>query len=241
MNTPIVPPIVLRPDQVPEDLTCTICMTVAMDPRITPCQHVFCKSCINSALDISQLCPIDRQECSIHQLVPLQGCLFRIWSNIQVKCGNGGCTWNGSIEDYLNHVNQCNSAQHTQDLSSMREEMETLKEENSRLNQQLQQKRSELGTLTQDNRNLNQRLRHKEAELVVLTQDNHDLRRELKNKRETLKQENGNLRRELKNRPNLPPLFVGEYNYRRENVVQLSQLISRHLEGEFFVCITINY
>ena len=202
MNTPIVPPIVLRPDQVPEDLTCTICMTVAMDPRITPCQHVFCKSCINSALDISQLCPIDRQECSIHQLVPLQGCLFRIWSNIQVKCGNGGCTWNGSIEDYLNHVNQCNSAQHTQDLSSMREEMETLKEENSRLNQQLQQKRSELGTLKQQNRNL---------------------------------------RRDLQNRPNLPPLFEGEYNYRRENVVQLSQLISRHLEGEFDpICNPIN-
>ena len=207
MNTPIVPPIVLRPDQVPEDLTCTICMTVAMDPRITPCQHVFCKSCINSALGISPLCPIDRQECFVHQLIPLQGCLFRIWSSTKVKCGNGGCTWNGSIEDYPQHVNQCNIAQHTQD-SGLREEVETLREENAFLNRQLQHKREELGALNQEYGNL---------------------RRELQNSN----QENGNLRRELQNRPNLPQLFYGEYNYKRENVVQLSQLISRYLEGEF--------
>ena len=112
MNTPVVPPIVLRPDYVPEDLTCSICMTVAMDPWII----------------LSPLCPIDRQECSIHQLRPLQGCLFRIWGNIKVKCGNGGCTWNGSIEDYPQHVNQCNIAQNTQDHT---EEMEMLKVENA--------------------------------------------------------------------------------------------------------------
>lgn len=36
----------------------------------------------------------------------------------------------------------------------------------------------------------------------------------------------------LERRPNLPTLFNGTYNFGRENVVQLSQLISRYLENK---------
>ena len=145
-------------------------MAIPTDPQITPCEHVFCRQCIRQALNVTNLCPIDREPCSIRQLQPLQGCLFRIWSSIQVKCGihDAGCAWTGSVGDYTNHITQCS-------ISNSRESA---------------------------------------------------LRQEL----ELLKQENALLRKELEDRPNLPILFEGEYYFRRENVVQLSQLISRYLE-----------
>ena len=54
---------------------------------------------------------------------------------------------------------------------------------------------------------------------------------DLKRKIASLKQKNTELKQKLRDRPNVPRLFHGEYNYRRENVVELSQLISRYLEN----------
>ena len=36
----------------------------------------------------------------------------------------------------------------------------------------------------------------------------------------------------LRTRPNVPPLFSGSYNFKRHNVVQLSQLVARYLESK---------
>ena len=52
----------------------------------------------------------------------------------------------------------------------------------------------------------------------------------LKQNNAQLEKKNAQLKKLLQKRPNLPILFQGEYNYRRENVVELSQLISRYLE-----------
>ena len=54
-----------------------------------------------------------------------------------------------------------------------------------------------------------------------------DLKREVA----SLKKKNIELKQQLRDRPNVPRLFHGEYNYRRENVGELSQLISRYLEN----------
>mmetsp|Transcript_46460 Transcript_46460/g.97634 ORF Transcript_46460/g.97634 Transcript_46460/m.97634 type:complete len:243 (+) Transcript_46460:191-919(+) len=173
-------PTVLRPEQLPEDLICSICMALPTHPLITPCDHIFCIECIHQALEMSNQCPIDRKPCTIPQLKPLQGCLSRIWGSTQVKCGNhqGGCAWTGSIGDYANHLDQCTSARNETE-SALQTEVETLKKRNAEL-----------------------------------------------------EQNNAQLKAKLKSRVNLPSLFVGEYNYQRENVVQLSQLISRYLEDK---------
>ncbi|CAL1570577.1 unnamed protein product [Knipowitschia caucasica] len=36
-----------------EDLTCSVCYTLFSDPRVLPCSHTFCKSCLDSVLQLS--------------------------------------------------------------------------------------------------------------------------------------------------------------------------------------------
>eukprot|EP00577_Skeletonema_sp_RCC1716_P033792 CAMPEP_0113434450 /NCGR_PEP_ID=MMETSP0013_2-20120614/35600_1 /TAXON_ID=2843 ORGANISM="Skeletonema costatum, Strain 1716" /NCGR_SAMPLE_ID=MMETSP0013_2 /ASSEMBLY_ACC=CAM_ASM_000158 /LENGTH=296 /DNA_ID=CAMNT_0000324461 /DNA_START=8 /DNA_END=899 /DNA_ORIENTATION=+ /assembly_acc=CAM_ASM_000158 len=100
------PPVALHLDNLPDDLVCSICLTVPADPLVTPCDHVFCEPCIRQALNHNNLCPIDRRPCCIGELNPIEGLSFRIWNGIQVKCGGheSGCAWRGSIADYSAHV-----------------------------------------------------------------------------------------------------------------------------------------
>ena len=102
-------PIVLRPEEVPEDLICSICLTLPVEPILTPCEHIFCKDCIHQALHRRCQCPVDRIPCHQTQIVPLRGMLYRIWSGVVVKCGNHaeGCAWTGSIGDYPKHAKCC--------------------------------------------------------------------------------------------------------------------------------------
>ena len=179
-------PIALRPEEVPDDLICSICYTIPVDPVLTPCEHIFCRECINQALNVSRQCPIDREACTTRDLQQPTGCLRRIWSNVQVKCGNSGedgCAWTGAIGDYANHAEQCNNNNNNNNrngnLSQLREELESVKRENRQL--------------AETNQSLNE---------------------------------------QLASRPDLPHLFDGEYNFGRNNVVELSQLISRYLENK---------
>ena len=44
-------------------VSCHVCLENFADPRMLPCQHVFCKKCITSTVHrVSQKCPICRQE-----------------------------------------------------------------------------------------------------------------------------------------------------------------------------------
>lgn len=40
-------------DNLEEDLTCSVCYALFTDPRVLPCSHTFCKSCLESVLQIS--------------------------------------------------------------------------------------------------------------------------------------------------------------------------------------------
>eukprot|EP00984_Skeletonema_dohrnii_P019971 scaffold9663_cov73-Skeletonema_dohrnii-CCMP3373.AAC.1 len=103
------PPVTLNQENIPDDLICSICLTVPADPLVTPCDHMFCKPCIHQALNDRNLCPIDRRPCTVGQLKQLEGLSFRVWSGIQVKCGGreSGCAWRGSIADYATHTQNC--------------------------------------------------------------------------------------------------------------------------------------
>ncbi|KAL7499493.1 hypothetical protein ACHAWT_007774 [Skeletonema menzelii] len=136
------PPVPLHENNVPTDLICSICMTVPAEPRITPCNHLFCQKCIRQALDDKYLCPIDRQPCSPHQLRPLDGLLSRVWGGIQVKCGHHeyGCAWRGSISDYSAHTeNNCSVIKHptVKNNSAVMEELHRLRRENYYLQEEL--------------------------------------------------------------------------------------------------------
>ena len=88
------------------DLICSICMTLTAELLLTPCDHMFCRTCIHQALGNQSICPIDRRPCTYGQLWRMDGLSLRIWSGIKVKCGchDIGCAWRGSIADYSAHL-----------------------------------------------------------------------------------------------------------------------------------------
>ena len=114
---------------------------VPTEPRITPCNHLFCETCIRQALSDKYLCPIDRQPCSPHQLRSLDGLLSRVWGGIQVKCGyhENGCAWRGSIADYSAHTENCSVSKHPaiKNNSALMEEVQRLRGENDNLRNKL--------------------------------------------------------------------------------------------------------
>lgn len=230
------PPVTLNQENVPDDLICSICMTLPFDPVITPCNHVFCKPCISQALHQSNLCPIDRRPCTSGQLERLDGLSLRIWSGIQVKCGNheSGCAWKGCIADYAAHAENNCSVGRGHNNSALMEELETLRDQNSALN---------AAVLNLSDSSILQATKIARLQDVIfqLTHENSkvtELQGEiahLKQERDSLKQSSDLLRAKVNNNsslPALPVLFRGNYNYKRENVVQLSQLISRYLENK---------
>ena len=200
----IPPPVPLRLAEVPEDLICSICMSVPTDPTITPCQHVFCGQCIYRALNVSNFCPIDREPCQIHQLQSLAGCTRRIWSGLQVKCGNheSGCAWTGGIGDYEGHARTTCTHANVAERSARR--IDELEAENARLVDQLQA--SESSRISMD-------MQLRVAEAKILQLETYKVRCNL--------QENESKR-----------LFDGRYDYDRHDVVRLAQLISKHLEDK---------
>lgn len=40
-------------DNLEEDLTCSVCYSLFNDPRVLPCSHTFCKSCLENVLQVS--------------------------------------------------------------------------------------------------------------------------------------------------------------------------------------------
>ncbi len=82
-------------------------------------------------------------------------------------------------------------------------------------------------------------------DVEALKRENAQLKKQLRD----CGQENAQLKKQLRDRPNVPQLFQGEHNYRREDVVQLSQLISRYLEdkpteidsNKIFNCVRLMY
>ncbi|KAL7528474.1 hypothetical protein ACHAXR_002462 [Thalassiosira sp. AJA248-18] len=182
-------------------------MTLPLEPVLTPCEHVFCKGCINQALDgadTNQCCPNDRAPCTVHQLQPIQGFISRIWSNIQVKCGNhdSGCAWTGSIGDYATHLDNncvrrvCENNRGGTD-AAVWEQVEILEKKNVLLSEELESVKFTKSAL--------------EREIVRLEMA-------LLNHRSSV---NDELVREIG--------FNGNYSFKRENVTELSQLISRYL------------
>lgn len=104
----------LRPEEVPDDLVCPICLSIPLDPCLLKnCSHVFCKDCIWKSLTQKSRCPVCRcasnAEGDVMYLRTKNPLSYRIWSKIAVKCEHQaeGCAWTGSVSDYRSHKQSC--------------------------------------------------------------------------------------------------------------------------------------
>ena len=104
-----VAPVPINEDAVPDDLICSICMALPVDPILTPGDYMFCRSCIHTSLMRKEECPVTRSHCCALCIQSPEGFVRRLWSSVQVKCGHHGkgCTWTGSVADYPAHLEMC--------------------------------------------------------------------------------------------------------------------------------------
>jgi hypothetical protein len=89
-------------------LTCPICYDIPLQPVITPCQHIFCYTCIETQLQHNSICPIDRNALTLQQIANLTGTEKSIWDNTSIQCPK--CEqWTGVLQQYSDHVTNCTS------------------------------------------------------------------------------------------------------------------------------------
>ena len=96
-----------REQFVPRDylsqLTCSIGLGVFNMPVALPCQHVFCKTCIEAWLSKNGSCPKCRESFNKESLKP-QWIFEKIIKNAAVTCSNTGCKWSGPYSDLDAHI-----------------------------------------------------------------------------------------------------------------------------------------
>lgn len=97
-------------DDVPKDLECAVCLHPAFGGVSTPCEHVFHKSCLETALGQDKTCPSCRAGTELSgnlSFKPVGRVLSNLLGNYRVQCPQG-CDAKISWEKLKNHVeNDC--------------------------------------------------------------------------------------------------------------------------------------
>ena len=100
-------------DAVPEDLQCGICFGPCLEPHVTEeCGHLFCKSCVSTALEVKTECPICRVTVTLEQVRKDVRTQRKI-AGLNVYCKyrkTGGCQWQGVLSDLERHTEKCEHA-----------------------------------------------------------------------------------------------------------------------------------
>ncbi len=81
------------------NLICPIDQLVLKEPRKLPCNHVFCKFCIERWLHSKGTCPVCRKDVKTEDAKPACDIAAKI-SGLIVKCNLGECKWTGKLADY---------------------------------------------------------------------------------------------------------------------------------------------
>jgi Zinc finger, C3HC4 type (RING finger) len=223
------PPVLLREtDSAQGILTCTLCHELAMEePVMTPCNHVFCRSCISQALEHKNECPNDRKELHLHQLHSLSGISRRIWEQVGVRCPNQGCAWTGTAGNYSNHVAICGqrSQLSVEKEREYKSRIEQLELQNIKLQEtiyNLSNTCQSPNTTSPDQitiQELKDKIRALRFQLGVEQGERRQLV-EAQRVRLATAEEEGAVQ------------FDNSYNYGREGVVELAQLICKYLENK---------
>ncbi|PIK41107.1 putative dentin sialophosphoprotein [Apostichopus japonicus] len=70
------------------DLVCCICQCVLDKPLQSPCQHVFCKVCIETWLTNRKNCPNCRKSLRISKLKPVIPIVRNMINRLIIRCDN---------------------------------------------------------------------------------------------------------------------------------------------------------
>lgn len=115
-----------------DDILCTVCQSVLVEPVFLPCQHRFCRNCLSGTIEKNNLnCPCCRKRFGtwyrnasrVNKLVHEQ-----LWSAIQsqfrdyLEEDNGRCNGNGSVSSCF--VPQSESVIHLSEPGEIRKEYE---------------------------------------------------------------------------------------------------------------------
>jgi len=102
-------------EDIPDDLTCTLCHYALKNPvQIEDCGHTFCEDCFNRTKDhasanaLEFCCPLDRQVIDIGRVFKNKADERKVL-NLKVKCRYFGddCEWIGELRNALEHVSEC--------------------------------------------------------------------------------------------------------------------------------------
>ena len=97
-----------RQDSVVDGLKCSICLDILEEPVQAPCEHTFCKTCIQNWLDQGKRsCPVDRQELSSDSFKPPTRMTQQLLDKLTVRCINyvDGCHLQCALE-YMHQLIQ---------------------------------------------------------------------------------------------------------------------------------------
>ena len=120
---------VLRTEDGPcqDVLTCPVCCEIPLDPIVTtPCDHIFCRGCVEQAITLRRECPSCRQSLTMRNLTAIQGPLRRIWERIPVSCPVDRCQWTGTIGNYSAHASICGQSCAPGDLDRLEKRVRDL-------------------------------------------------------------------------------------------------------------------
>lgn len=88
----------------PSPYNCDICFCVMQEPMVFGCGHSFCGGCIKQQQVVNKCAKCDKTstaKCNFSLKLLLE--------NIEVICPNGGCAWNGKLQDLKHHrAAECN-------------------------------------------------------------------------------------------------------------------------------------
>jgi len=102
-------------EDIPDDLTCTLCHYALKNPvQIEDCGHTFCEDCFNrtkdhaSANSLEFCCPLDRQVINIGRVFKNKADERKVL-NLKVKCRYfvDECEWIGELRNALEHASKC--------------------------------------------------------------------------------------------------------------------------------------
>lgn len=91
-------------------LNCSICQEVFNDPVMPPCQHTFCKVCLQGWTENQRAatvnCPVCRSQFRIRDL-DRNLLAYQIVNDLVIHCTNLQCPWRGPLESITAHLPKC--------------------------------------------------------------------------------------------------------------------------------------
>lgn len=94
----------------PDALTCPICLCALRNAKETRCGHFFCEACILDSLQRAASCPSCRAPVTAEDLPPFASkSVERAVLDLEVWCAHkaSGCAWQGSLRQLPAHTLAC--------------------------------------------------------------------------------------------------------------------------------------